>query len=213
MVAVLSLTKGPHLIEAAGHRNRQPVGKCWGNVLLLGTGHARDRYIEPELIHICGVALYPPPPSMLHFWSARHMCVLARLPRRGCFDPSSTRHDGVQPRAVQLHSSHGDLDPISTPHSRTAPTPCFCGRLPAPGSRLQAAGLPVQESTQWSSLYGRGDSVEVGHDLVRHDLHVLLVVLAVLVEALGLVARGSVDEEDGEEGGVEERQQGHRAPA
>ena len=54
---------------------------------------------------------------------------------------------------------------------------------------------------------GMPRSVDERDDSVRHDAHVLLKVLAIFGNALLLVAMGAVDEEDGEEDGVEEREQ------
>jgi len=54
---------------------------------------------------------------------------------------------------------------------------------------------------------GMPRSVDERDDPVRHDAHVLLKVLAIFGNALLLVAMGAVDEEDGEEDRVEEREQ------
>ena len=50
-------------------------------------------------------------------------------------------------------------------------------------------------------------SVDERDDPVGHDAHVILKVLAIFGNALLLVAVGTVDEQDGEEDRVEERQQ------
>jgi len=157
---------------AAGHRNRQPVGKCWGNGLILGTVHARGRYIEPELINTCGVAL-PPLPPMLHVWSARHMCVLARLPRRGCLDPSSTRarpeldpsSTRAQPGTMACSHARCSCTPRTaistrsrhrTPARRPHRASAAASRLPAPGGRTASPGEHSVELTLWQRRLSRG---------------------------------------------------------
>ncbi len=67
-------------------------------------------------------------------------------------------------------------------------------------------GMP-REFVNVGTKVGMPRSVDERDDPVRHDAHVLFKVLAIFGNALLLVAVGAVDEEDGEEDGVEEREQ------
>ena len=71
------------------------------------------------------------------------------------------------------------------------------------GERCTRPGEFVNVGTK----VGMPRSVDERDDSVRHDAHVLFKVLAIFGNAILLVAVGAVDEEDGEEDGVEEREQ------
>ena len=128
--------------------------------------------------------------------------------------PSSPAQGRLNVRAIVGKSKHPSLEPSSgeiecTYHirqvqiSENAPVLPYLKGTTRYGERCTCPGEFVNVGTK----VGMPRSVDERDDSVRHDAHVLLKVLAIFGNALLLVAMGAVDEQDGEEDRVEEREQ------